>query len=882
MGIFVLSSCNSSKNSFTNRQYQNLTTQFNILFHGNERLREVIEDYEEDYVDDYNKLLPVFKEPNKEAVSLFMSKLEGCSNRANTIIDNKPFSMFHDEAYLLLGKSSFYQGSFFSAIEYFNYVQKHYPKSGWVYQESLIWESRALLNINRDADALDTLAHALKYHSQNIKTRYLSEIYATLSQLYIHRGKYQDAIDCINTAIDKNWFDDKRKIRWLFIRGQIHDLRGDTAKAFASFKRVANSNADFELAFNADLQKLKFQEYYRPSEKKITFRIKRLKKMLKEDNNAEFLDQIYYQLGLVSLNMGKLDEAIAYFKQSAHSSVNNPKQKGISYLEIADLYFDKYFDYSGAESYYDSALVNLPTTFSKYSVIKKKYENLKPLAQLLDSIATYESYLHLVNMPANERDTKINEIIELKAKQLQRGNTDKMPSSRAISKNLTQQSNQNFYFYNPVAVSEGKEEFLRRWGERKLEDHWRQKTKSISEIIGNTNFGESEQPSNAIGIIAVDTAKLKSDYIAQLPFRKGQQDTLKNKMMLSYLQVAHFHRDVLNDKEGAIKAYQLYVYKYANSSYAAEAYYSLYRLYADKDIARSDYYRSMLINEYQDSRYAKMILDPDFLEKENQRIANAKLTYEVALKEYKQHQYEQVYESLGNIIRIDGNNFDLSARFYYLHALALGHLQPLDSLLKAWQYIVTKYPKETTLISTINRSINIIDKNRTWLSTRNPVLLDNDESLMSDPFLNLDSIRTIRQERNARAKVINKPRVQFSSYQFPDTASYNFVLAVIGEGINIATYRAKIGQFNRSKYHASKLIHEVKKIDDTHNLIYVEDIGDLEDAVKYYDECTRHLGNTLLKDKEHFFSFVVPFEEFEKLNSVESLSNFFLFFDKYF
>ena len=38
---------------------------------------------------------------------------------------------------------------------------------------------------------------------------------------------------------------------------------------------------------------------------------------------------------------------------------------------------------------------------------------------------------------------------------------------------------QDWYFYNPQLVEQGKAEFQRLWGRRKLEDNWRRKNKTV-------------------------------------------------------------------------------------------------------------------------------------------------------------------------------------------------------------------------------------------------------------------------------------------------------------------------------------------------------------------------------------------------------------------
>ncbi len=59
--------------------------------------------------------------------------------------------------------------------------------------------------------------------------------------------------------------------------------------------------------------------------------------------------------------------------------------------------------------------------------------------------------------------------------QQQHANNPFAPIDATVSGRGRNQSKQgsSFYFYNPTTVAYGKNEFLRIWGDRKLQDNWR-------------------------------------------------------------------------------------------------------------------------------------------------------------------------------------------------------------------------------------------------------------------------------------------------------------------------------------------------------------------------------------------------------------------------
>jgi tetratricopeptide (TPR) repeat protein len=69
------------------------------------------------------------------------------------------------------------------------------------------------------------------------------------------------------------------------------------------------------------------------------------KKLLKDDKNREFVDRIYYEMANFELKHNNQEQAIEYYKSSIMESENNPRQKGLAYLRLGELYYDNYKNY---------------------------------------------------------------------------------------------------------------------------------------------------------------------------------------------------------------------------------------------------------------------------------------------------------------------------------------------------------------------------------------------------------------------------------------------------------------------------------------------------------------------------------------------------------
>ena len=160
--------------------------------------------------------------------------------------------------------------------------------------------------------------------------------------------------------------------------------------------------------------------------------------------------------------------------------------QSVNYQTLAEIYFDDR-SYKSAGAYYDSTLTNLEEGSRQYRRIKKKRENLDDVIKYEDIAYNSDSILHLVNMTeAQQLEYFTLFTTELKRIVLE-DSLAKIQNEENIENNLFFNSNSensgskkgpsagagSFYFYNSTTVAFGKEEFRKRWGNRKLEDNWR-------------------------------------------------------------------------------------------------------------------------------------------------------------------------------------------------------------------------------------------------------------------------------------------------------------------------------------------------------------------------------------------------------------------------
>ena len=88
-------------------------------------------------------------------------------------------------------------------------------------------------------------------------------------------------------------------------------------------------------------------------------------------------------------------------------------------------------------------------------------------------------------------------------------------NERRFQGNIEQEG--KWYFYNQAALTFGRTEFRRRWGDRKLEDNWRRSNKAQSNYItGRSNADETSQNGTDTSAAVLDYKKPEF-YLKNLP-----------------------------------------------------------------------------------------------------------------------------------------------------------------------------------------------------------------------------------------------------------------------------------------------------------------------------------------------------------------------------
>ncbi|CAN5363598.1 hypothetical protein BH09BAC1_BH09BAC1_10090 [soil metagenome] len=535
---------------------------------------------------------------------------------------------------------------------------------------------------------------------------------------FLQKGDYEKAIQPL-IWLTTHLKGKRKKVRYNYILAQIYQMRGDKVLAVDYYKQVLKGKPDYRMAFNAKISMAKIAAQDNTMDQKDIARL--LRKMLKENKNSDFYDQIYYALAELSLKDGKKDEAIAYLEKSIEVSTTNTGQKALSYLKLADLHFDKQ-EYVEAQPPYEAAVGLLSNEDPRYPDIMGRSEVLKRLVAQVNTIEEQDSMFKLVSLSEVDKMKLIEDELKRLEDDFKKKQDQKNQPIEAIGNQPTPTNNSpsngnssgDWYFYNTGLKSSGYNEFIKRWGNRKLEDNWRRSDKTAA-------FADNPSDTAKTDVAAPPADEFdyygeKQKLVAQMP---GAADAtaINGKMVEAYFSLANIYRYDLYNLSKAAETYEELLKRVPGNKYEVEALYNLYLIY-DKlgNPAKSEKYKNELLTKYPDSKPSKIIKDPKFLEASNQLKVEVDAHYLATFDLYRQNRLEEALTQIQYADSLYASRNHLQPKYDLLEAFIIGQVADLGEYKKALQDIVVKYPnddvkiKAQEILSYIEKSEDVVIK----------------------------------------------------------------------------------------------------------------------------------------------------------------------------
>ncbi len=739
LAIFYFYSCSTKKNTFLTRTYHNLTAHYNAYFNGRDKFKTAVKNFEKNYRDDFTQILPVFKYPDKTQGQALSSQMDEVIEKGTKVIkfhsitvqpsrknykrskkkkdfyNKKEYNKWVDDAYMLIGKAKFYKADLMGALQAFNYVQTEYSYDP-IKNDAILWKAKTLMQQGKYEDADNALA--ILEGEKDLPKKLKADLYATIAQNKIYEKDYKTAIRYLLKALNLERKKQK-KIRYKFILAQLYEELGNYQSASNLYSYVAKSNAPYEMQFAAAIHQA---TSYVSRKGNFKSTIKLLNKMLKDQKNKEYKDQIYFAIANVYLKEKDTTEALKALKLSSAFNKDNTYQKGKTLLMIASIYYNKR-DYKNAKMYYDSTMAYINEDYPDYTTIVERKDNLNDLIRNIEIVNREDSLQKLAALSEKERRKVIRNIIkQVRKKKEEKRKQEAEQQQFHMYQQMQNANNPNFntnnsgkwYFYNPATVSLGKATFKRIWGNRPLEDNWRRKNKASAGMMADQTDSTSFNPSDSL-VNGVPLDETEDFYLKNIPLTDSAMQVSNQRLEDAMYETGIIYRERFGEYDLAIKYFEMLVKRFPNSKNKLNAYYNLYQLYKlKKNEEKSNYYKSLIAKEFPDSEINKLISDPEYLARKEAACDSIKDLYIKAYEYYTNNMLNTALKAI-NIYKSKHNNY-LEPKFLLIEAFTYAKMADYARMKNTLEIISQKY-KNTKADSIAQYYISFIENNDSLLQT---------------------------------------------------------------------------------------------------------------------------------------------------------------------
>jgi tetratricopeptide (TPR) repeat protein len=866
-----LVACSTQKNTFVTRTYHNITSRYNVFFNGTESFKKGQRTILDVHKNDYSELLPVFLYEDQQLVGTIGSEMDRTIKKSEKLISlhsitvkpeiktNKPltdkkrrflskkeYNSWVDNSYLLMGKAQFYKHEYEKARETFLFIINEYQSQKTIF-EAKIWLAR-IYNEQGDYENADEILRLLE-STIDFPKGLKNLLYTTIADYHIKNKNIEEAIPYVEKSL-KHERKKKLRIRYTFILAQLYERTGKLKKASDYYDKVVRMNPAYEMTFNARIARALAYEKGFGSLKEIEGR---LLKMLKDEKNTDYLDQIYFALGNLAMKESDTDKAIENYKESVRVSTSNTEQKSKSYLTLANIYYEVP-DYVLAQAYYDSTVTLLDLSFPEYDMIYAKSKNLTNLVEQINIVNLEDSVQRLARMDRDELMDFIDNLIEEvrsqeeEEKMLERERLLNKQYGRELASQSTMKSNNpaagnQWYFYNETAKSLGYKEFRLKWGSRKLEDNWRRKNR----MSGSINIAASLEQTELLADEGTKPAEKLSNksreyYLINIPENDSMLRESHNRIEQALFSMGQIYRDDLKDPEKAAESFKELIKRYPGSDNTLQAYYNLYSIYKQQgNTALTELYKGKIIAEFPESSYARLLTNPNYIKELEEEERKVEVYYAETYHQYLLGNCAEVIARCN--YALDNYSDDaLIQKFSFLKVLCVGKTQDIHDFSEGLYKIISAFPG-TEVAENARNILSYIEKER-------PQVKEEEEM-----------------------------KIALELYKRTDNAIHYFVY-VIPKKQNINQLIFNIINFNLDYFDDLNLRVESVELNSSHTLILVKSFEGSKQVMPYYNKITKEDSIYKDVDPENVTGFVISDPNLKILQTDKSVDRYLKFFEE--
>lgn len=832
----LLGGCSTQKNTAKSRWWHSFNARYNTYYNASVAYIDGSLAKEESNKDNYTELIPLYTVGNKSnretGKSNFDKAIEKCqkaiklhsikrrpvwtkkrrkTDRDREWLSRREYNPFLWKAWLLMGRSQFHEGNFEEAASTFSYMSRLYQTQPAIYGRARAWLAKSYVEEGWLYDAEDVIRNMQR---DSIHWSARKEWDYTYADYYIHTGEYNKAIPYLRRVI-KHEMRRKQRAREWFLMGQLQSAVGNNALALKAYKRVIRQNPPYELEFNARIAMTEVLSTGGNGRKMIG----RLKRMAASDKNKDYLDQVYYALGNIYLTQKDTLNAISAYEKGNSRATRSGIEKGVLLLKLGDLYWDKE-KYNDAQRCYGEAIGLLDKERKDYKELSQRSKTLDQLVPYTDAIHLQDSLQELSVMSEKERNEAIDRVIDA-LKKKEKEERDKLAeqnaqetmalngggNANATNTQKTTQTNAQtsgtWYFYNPMAVSQGKSDFQKRWGKRENVDNWRRINQTVVANTAQQELSEEQLDSIAQAEAKADSLEQIKDsaqndphkrehYLAQIPFTEEQKQASNLIIMDGLYNAGVIFKDKLDNLILSEKHLRRLTDSYPSYEKMDNAYYHLFLLYSLKgepQVAKG--YVEKLKQDFPKSQWTTLLDDPYHAENAKYGVHLEDSIYAETYNAFKNDELDRVERN----VQISETRFPLGAnrdKYIFIGGLTKLNEGNPQGCVDNMKTLVEKYPK-SGLATMAGMIINGVNAGRQLRGGRFDI---GDVWNRRTEVLNMtDSTkeRTLSNERNTDFAFViaynpdsvdgNRMLYEIAKYNFTSYLVRNFDISITDDGV---------------------------------------------------------------------------------------------------
>lgn len=739
--------CSTKNNTGRTRWWHAFNARYNTYYNGSQAFIDGSIEKENANQDNFTDIIPLYTVGNKNSVSIGRANFDRAIEKSEKAIKlhsikrrpvwdksrrktakdiewlgRREYNPFLWKAWLLMGKSQFQTGRFDEAAATFSYMARLYATQPAINGIARAWLAKSYVELGWLYDAEDVIT---KMRRDTMHYRARADWDYAMADYHVRAGHYAEAIPYLRKVI-RHERRRKQKAREWYLMGQLQARLGHRDEAYRAFRRVVRLSPPYQLEFNARIAQTEVMAQGRSKQM-----VRRLKRMAASDNNKEYLDQVYYAIGNIYMAQKDTARAIAAYEQGCKKATRSGIEKGVLLLRLGDIYWERE-RYSDARRCYGEAIGLLDKERPDYAQLSERSKVLDELVPYTDAVHLQDSLQALAAMPEEERNKAIDRVIEaLKEKEkeerraAQEAEAEKVQQqqgamgNRNIQNTNRQATRQNarettWYFYNQMAVNQGKATFQQQWGKRENVDDWQRANRTVvsthhtgqegeaadsAAVAGNgdanarTAGNDSVKAEGAAPDSAASDPHRREYYLAQIPFTEEQKAESDNAIKDGLFYSGVIFKDKLGNLPLGEKALTRLTTQYADYAKNDEAWYHLYLLYSREGLTgKAAECLSKLKGLYPESKWTALLSDPYF--EENARFGEH-IEDSLYAATYEAFKAGRMQEVKGNA-RVSADRFPLGAnraKFVFIDGLGLLGEGDARGCVANMKEVVEKYPE---------------------------------------------------------------------------------------------------------------------------------------------------------------------------------------------